>query len=40
MKNTKWDRLTLVLLGLILMAYGSPSARASQSNLNKKEVET
>lgn len=40
MKNTKWNQLTLVLLGLILMAYESHSARASQSNLNKKEMKT
>jgi hypothetical protein len=38
MRNTKWNRLRLILLGLILMAYGSPSAHASQSSLNKKEL--
>lgn len=40
MKNTKWNPVTLVLLGLILMAYGGPSARASEANLSKKEVKT
>ena len=40
MKNTKWNLKMLVVLGLILMAYGSPSARASESNLSKKEVKT
>lgn len=38
MKDTKWNLVMLVVLGLILMAYGSPSARASESSLNKKEV--
>ncbi len=40
MKYTKWNLTMLVVLGLILIAYGSPSARASESNLSKKEVKT
>ena len=38
MRNTKWNLLTMTFLGLILIACGSPSARASQANLNKKEL--
>lgn len=40
MKDTKWNLVVLVVLGMILMAYGSPLARASESSLNKKEVKT
>ena len=40
MKDTKWNLLIPIVLGLILMAYGGPSARASESNLSKKEVKT
>ena len=40
MKEMKWNVVTTVMLGLILMAYGSPLARASQSNLSNKEVKT
>lgn len=38
MKDTKWNLIAPVVLGLILVAYGSPSARASEANLSKKEV--
>lgn len=40
MRRNKWNWLTMLLLGLILMAYGSPSPGASQSKLNKNELKT
>ncbi|HXH51216.1 MAG TPA: hypothetical protein VNM47_17895 [Terriglobia bacterium] len=38
MKNMKWNRLMLTLLGVIIVACASPSARASQASLTRKEL--
>ena len=38
MKNMKWNRTMLILLGLIVMAFASPSASASQASRTRKEL--
>jgi hypothetical protein len=40
MKGTKWNLVIMATLVMILMACGSPSARASESSLSKKELNT
>ena len=38
MKNMKWNRTMLILLGLTVMAFASPLAPAAQASLTRKEL--